>query len=287
MKSAKAVCSKDVKKSDQIIKANYLKSLSDDRKRQLNGKDRARKATYRQLLSAEKKKQMQDSDKNRKTEFRSIVNSSKRQFSKEKDRVRKQYQRKKKVSSMSVEQLQCNKRVYAETRRQQRNSNNIHCAIQKFKKNIKDFAKYVCTSCNKLLYRRSVVRVTQKVKDMIVKKLCKLCISGKSSAAGFEWLCMTCRSYLNRHKMPPQADANKLKVPNPPPELEDLTSLEVRLLCKRYPFMKLLALPKGRQSAIRGSVVNVPVDCDAVCSSLPRTPGAAGIIPLRQTKVTV
>lgn len=39
-------------------------------------------------------------------------------------------------------------------------------------------------------------------------------------------------------KIPPQAESNKLKVPVLSEELSELTSLEVRLLCKRYHFMK-------------------------------------------------
>lgn len=48
--------------------------------------------------------------------------------------------------------------------------------------------------------------------------------------------------------------------------------------------MKLVALPKGRQSGLKGSVVNVPVNCEQVCASLPRTPSSAGIIPLKLKK---
>ncbi|CAC5363653.1 unnamed protein product [Mytilus coruscus] len=48
--------------------------------------------------------------------------------------------------------------------------------------------------------------------------------------------------------------------------------------------MKFLALSKGRQSGIKGSVVNVPILEESVCNSLPRTPTVvptdAGLIPL-------
>ncbi|CAC5377901.1 unnamed protein product [Mytilus coruscus] len=45
------------------------------------------------------------------------------------------------------------------------------------------------------------------------------------------------------------------KVAPQPPELEDLSPLERRLISKRYPFMKLIALPKGQQSGIKGTVL--------------------------------
>lgn len=40
----------------------------------------------------------------------------------------------------------------------------------------------------------------------------------------------------------------------------------------------MLALPKGKQCGLKGSVVNVPVNEKEVCSSLPRTPQRAGLI---------
>ena len=45
--------------------------------------------------------------------------------------------------------------------------------------------------------------------------------------------------------------------------------------------MKLLTLPKSKQTGLKGTVVNVPVDHEAVCNTLPLTPRQAGIIPLK------
>ena len=45
--------------------------------------------------------------------------------------------------------------------------------------------------------------------------------------------------------------------------------------------MKMLALPRGRQNAIKGAVVNIPVDMDTVTEILPRTPTQAGFVPLK------
>ena len=44
---------------------------------------------------------------------------------------------------------------------------------------------------------------------------------------------------------------------------------------------KILALPRGRQTGIRGSVVNIPINAEQVCSSLPHTPNSAGLIPVK------
>lgn len=62
--------------------------------------------------------------------------------------------------------------------------------------------------------------------------------------------------------------SNKLAVHEVPDELKDLTNLEARLLAKRYTFMKIISLPRGRQSGIRGGVVNVPVAAERECVKL-------------------
>ena len=68
----------------------------------------------------------------------------------------------------------------------------------------------------------------------------------------------------------------------PTPEcLHDLTELEERLVAQRIPFMKIMNLPKGKQKAIFGQVVNVPVDTAETVAALPRTANSSGFIPLK------
>ena len=58
--------------------------------------------------------------------------------------------------------------------------------------------------------------------------------------------------------MPVQAKANGLKLCEIPSELSRLNVLELRLICLRVPFMKMVALPAGKQKSIHGPAVNVP-----------------------------
>lgn len=90
------------------------------------------------------------------------------------------------------------------------------------------------------------------------------CRSGFISANDKEWICKTCANYFKQQRVPPQSVSNKLAVHEVPDELKDLTNLEARLLAKRYTFMKIVSLPQGRQSGIRGGVVNVPVAAESV-----------------------
>lgn len=90
-----------------------------------------------------------------------------------------------------------------------------------------------------------------------------------------EWLCRACLHFIKCNKFSPQSDANNLKLPLIPKELQGLTTLEERLLSllsQRYPFMKLIALPSKKQNAIKGAVVNIPVEVQSVAQTLPRTP---------------
>ena len=77
-----------------------------------------------------------------------------------------------------------------------------------------------------------------------------------------QWICKTCDSALSRSKLPVQAKANGLDTV--PPELNDLNVLELRLISLRIPFMKLLALPSGKQQSIHAPAVNVPSKIDNI-----------------------
>ena len=96
-----------------------------------------------------------------------------------------------------------------------------------------------------------------------------------------QWICKTCDSALSRNKLPVQAKANGLQLDTVPPELNDLNVLELRLISLRIPFMKLLALPSGKQQSINGPAVNVPSKIDNICTLLPRLTTEAEIIPLK------
>ena len=75
--------------------------------------------------------------------------------------------------------------------------------------------------------------------------------------------------------------ANKMLLQPIPECLHDLTELEERLVAQRIPFMKIMNLPKGKQKAIIGQVVNVPVDTAETVAALPRTANSSGFIPLK------
>ena len=154
--------------------------------------------------------------------------------------------------------------------------------VSNFLKNVKDSADYVCCSCHRLMFRITVVELHEdrypKVKPSVLKSVLSYKIT---SARGKEWICRTCHMTLKRGKMPTQAKANNLILANQPPELKSLNALELRLICQRIPFMKMVGLPRGKQHGIHGPAVNVPAKLDTVCSLFPRLPSETQLIPMK------
>ena len=62
-----------------------------------------------------------------------------------------------------------------------------------------------------------------------------------------QWVCYTCDRALSRGNMPLQAKANGLQLCSVPDELSCLNPLELRFVSLRVPFMKMVALPTGKQ----------------------------------------
>ena len=78
--------------------------------------------------------------------------------------------------------------------------------------------------------------------------------------------------------MPLQAKAIGLQLCTIPSQLSSLNLLELRLISLRVPFMKMVALPSGKQRCIHGPV---PSKVDTICTVLPRLPSETEIIPLK------
>ena len=111
-----------------------------------------------------------------------------------------------------------------------------------------------CHSCNRANYTKASTDVLQKV------------FSPTLSYIGKEWVCKTCDRTLKRGNMPLKAKAFQL---------------ELRLICLCLPFMKMVALPSGKQRSIHGPPVNVPSKVDTICEVLPRLPSQTEMVPLK------
>ncbi|XP_061170416.1 uncharacterized protein LOC133179738 [Saccostrea echinata] len=266
--------------SERKRKKEKLQSLTEEQKTGFNERDRKKKEDKRSNLSEEQKSKICASERKRKKEkLQSLTEEQKTGFN-ERDRQKKEDKR----SNLSEEQKT---KICASERKQSRRKQDFRTlqnedqVIQRFSKDIHQYPEYVCTCCRRLLYRRSVTHVGTESFKNSSEEVVNSCITGRISALGFQWICQTCARYVKKNQIPPQALYNDMEVSDIPEELAKLTSLERRLISRRYPFMKMLALPKGKQSGIKGAVVNVPVNEENVVNKLPRLPNEAGVIPLR------
>jgi hypothetical protein len=143
---------------------------------------------------------------------------------------------------------------------------------------VREGPDYICTCCHRLMYRKTVVEF----KSSKYVKVSKELFSPRTPSHKLKvWICKTCDFNLKRGKMPAQAKANNLGLDDVPAVLTDLNPMEVRLISLRIPFMKMVALPCGKQRAIHGPAVNVPTDLHPVCDLLPRLPSETQIVPMK------
>ena len=160
----------------------------------------------------------------------------------------------------------------------------VEQAISAFHSEIKAGPDFICTCCHRMMYKKTVIQCNKakytKASPDLLKNVFSANLSHISND-GKEWICKTCDRALARGSMPLQAKANGLQLPEIPPELSGLNALELRLISLRVPFMKMVALPSGKQRSIHGPAVNVPSKIDTICDVLPRLPSQFELVPLK------
>ena len=181
----------------------------------------------------------------------------------------------------TLHRRQSNKQSMSSTRKR---NVSIECAVSAFHSKVKFGPDYVCTCCHRMMYRKSVIPCNKAKYTKVSADVIQKVFSSNLSCISFDgkqWVCHTCDRTLKRGTMPLQAKANGLQLCPVPPELSGLNALELRLICLRVPFMKMVALPTGKQRSIHGPAVNVPSKVDTICEVLPRLPSQTEMVPLK------
>ena len=99
-----------------------------------------------------------------------------------------------------------------------------------------------------------------------------------------EFICICCRNSLRQKKpkMPDQACANGLKLDDIPQDLQEISTIERRIISLRLPFLTILVMRKyGAHYKVNGPPVNVPTTLNQVIDMLPRMPQQLQIHPLK------
>ena len=118
--------------------------------------------------------------------------------------------------------------------------------ISRFHNKINEGPYYVCSVCNRLLYRKSVV-LLQKNKYINVDETL---FTDVKSFDDKEYICKTCHSKVLKGKIPCQAIYNNMYVDKIPAELASLEKLEQILIAERIVFEKIIVMPKGQQRKV-------------------------------------
>ena len=120
-----------------------------------------------------------------------------------------------------------------------------------------------CSVCERLRFKRDVRPATAGFQHPLER----MGLSVENPEA-----CHTCYNSLKRGNIPRLAASNGFTYPPDPGNLPALNSITRRLISPRIPFMQVrnLRYDTGRNSIV-GQVINVPVDVQAMVSTLPRT----------------
>ena len=143
---------------------------------------------------------------------------------------------------------------------------------------------FPCISCERDLYPRSVIEVSDELVNFLKANNLIQFVNLELKLQGKCYMCNTCKRHFMGSKMPPQCSKNGLQVLDRPDCMKVLQSLEKQLIKKSLPFLKVRKLPRTRMDATNDRLINVPISDDDIAKtvkSLPRTPDKDGFINLK------
>ena len=173
-----------------------------------------------------------------------------------------------------------------------------HKRLKNFLASIRNGRMFFCVCCHRKLHENQVIELEEnwqsdldeqypgsvaKMIGPIPKKEVYLpCHKNEEpKLMSSDYVCPTCKRYLERNAMPPMCNQNNLSFVNisDHPEL-NLSELEQQLIALNILFQKIVLLPKSRMNAMKDKTVSVPINPSDVVntlSKLPRTPSDAGL----------
>ena len=103
-----------------------------------------------------------------------------------------------------------------------KNESSVISLINLFHEKIKCGPEYICTYCDQLWYKSSVVKCNANRYKACSQDLVESCVTGVRSVENTEWICRNCDSNLTKGKLPSLSKANKMSFPKKP-DLLNLT----------------------------------------------------------------
>ena len=149
--------------------------------------------------------------------------------------------------------------------------------LEKFNESVKQGPYYICVSCNRCHYMRSIVQFKEERYNLQEDDV----FTDVLSFDGKKYICHTCHQKLMKGNIPAQAVFNKLQVHRLPFELMDVRKLEKAIIARRFLFKKVTIMPKCQMPKIKRAICNVPFDTGEVFNILPRGSDSTGIVMVK------
>ena len=78
---------------------------------------------------------------------------------------------------------------------------------EKFHANVSRGPEYICSCCNQLWYKHSVITAE---KLRLFNPTARKCLLTQTSVDGIEWICQSCYKHFRKDKIPPCAAKKKI-----------------------------------------------------------------------------
>ena len=144
--------------------------------------------------------------------------------------------------------------------------------------NVDEPLDHICCVCYQLYFKRNVHPVTEHTRKRYEVYLRPDYVKNTDLN-----VCMSCERTIRNGKVPSLSYVNGMKFPVKPYEL-DIFGGEERLIGLRLPFMRIKALPRGRQLSLFGNIINVPAHIESGIIRLPRYINEDGTVSVRIKK---
>ena len=148
---------------------------------------------------------------------------------------------------------------------------NLDVATTWFKSINDHCLEFICTCCDQIYYRHTMQSVTDRLRSAVEStESIHGSLTGVLSVDGKEWISKNCASFLLKKKIPPYSKLNGFDFGDIEPILENLTTMEEKLVSPRIVFQCIMERPSGGQYATKGGIVNVPTDFPITVATIPR-----------------
>ena len=280
---AKTTKRKQRQQKDNVATSTQRSQETPAKRKQRQQKDNVATSTQRSQETPVKTKQRQQKDNVATCTQRSQETPVKTKQRQQKDNVATCTQRSQETLDQSMKRLE-NVRDSMKVLRQKKRIDIPHndTVVAEFLKKVRDAADYVCCVCHRMMYRIGVQLLKEQCYTKTSSSVLKDVLGYKlKSVNDKQWICRNCHATLKRGKIPRQAKCNSLELTPIPVELKDLNNLELRMISQRIAFIKMVALPRGKQHGVHGPAVNVPAKLDFVCAQFPRLPSETQLVPMK------